>query len=145
MPQDLRRARPWAASAWKYTKILHCIVLTVGAGNGLNMINCFVCLLSLFSHVWLFATPYTVAHQAPLSMGFPRQEYWSGLPCPPPGDLPNPGIKPVSLMSPSLAGRFFTTSQVVLSRKPNKLFNPCESHRRGLPWLRIPLTTDRIP
>ena len=38
-------------------------------------------------------TPWTAAHQAPLSMGFPRQEYWSGLPCPPPGDLPNPGIK----------------------------------------------------
>ena len=43
-------------------------------------------------------------------MGFSRQEYWSGLPCPPPGDLPNPGIEPVSLTSPALAGRFFTTS-----------------------------------
>ena len=42
----------------------------------------------LLRHVWPFATPWTVAHQAPLSMGFPRQEYWSGLPCPPPGDLP---------------------------------------------------------
>ena len=48
--------------------------------------------------------------QPPLSMGFSRQEYWSGLPCPPPGDLPNPGIEPVSLMSPALAGGFFTTS-----------------------------------
>ena len=46
--------------------------------------------------VWLFATPWTVAYQAPLSMGFSRQEYWSGLPCPLPGDLPNPGIKPRS-------------------------------------------------
>ena len=53
---------------------------------------------------------WTAAHQAPLSMGFSRQEYWSGLPCFPPGDLPNPGIKPTSLMSPALAGRFFTTS-----------------------------------
>ena len=44
------------------------------------------------------------------SIGFSRQEYWSGLPCPPPGDLPHPGIKPVSLTSPALAGRFFTTS-----------------------------------
>ena len=44
--------------------------------------------------MWLFATPWTVAHQAPLSMGFSRQEYWSGLPCPSPGDLPKPGIKP---------------------------------------------------
>ena len=54
----------------------------------------------------------TVAHQAPLSIGFSRQEYWSGLPCPPPGDLPNPGIKPASLISPVLAGRFFTTSAI---------------------------------
>ena len=55
-------------------------------------------------------TPWTIAHQAPLCMGFSRQEYWSGLPCPPPGDLPYPGIKPVSLRSPALAGGFFTTS-----------------------------------
>ena len=48
------------------------------------------------SCVQLFATPWTVAHQAPLSMGFSRQEYWSGLPCPPPGDRPNPGIEPRS-------------------------------------------------
>ena len=51
-------------------------------------------------------TPWTVAHQAPLSMGFFQQEYWSGLPFPLPGDLPDPGIKPISL---ALAGRFFTT------------------------------------
>ena len=62
------------------------------------------------SRVWLFATSWTVAHQAPLFMEFSRQEYWSGLPCPPPGNLPNPGIKPVSLKFPALAGRFFTTS-----------------------------------
>ena len=53
---------------------------------------------------------WTVARQAPLSMGLSRQEYWSGLPCPPPRDLPNPGIEPVSLTPPSLAGGFFTTS-----------------------------------
>ena len=51
-------------------------------------------------------TPWTLSHQAPLSMGFPRQEYWSGLPFPSPGDLPDPGIEPTSS---SLAGRFFTT------------------------------------
>ena len=51
-----------------------------------------------------------MVHQAPLSMGYSGQEYWSGLPCPPPGDLPNPGIKPATLMSPALAGQFFTTS-----------------------------------
>ena len=72
---------------------------------------CAVCWVAYSSsRVWLFASPWTVAHQAPLSMGFSRQEYWSGLPCPSPGDLPNPGIKPTSLMSPALAGRFFTTS-----------------------------------
>ena len=54
------------------------------------------CMLSCFSCVQLFATPWTVAHQAPLSMGFSRQEHWSGLPCPPPGNLPDPGIKPIS-------------------------------------------------
>ena len=54
--------------------------------------------------------PETVAHQAPLSMEFSRQEYWSGLPFPTPGDLPNPGIKAVCLMPPALAGGFFTTS-----------------------------------
>ena len=68
------------------------------------------CMLSCFSHVQLFVTLWIVAHQAPLSMGFSREEYWSGFPCPPPRDLPNPGIKPASLMSPALAGRFFTTS-----------------------------------
>ena len=60
----------------------------------------------MLSPVQLFVTPWTVAHQAPLSMGFSRQEYWSGLPFPPPGDLPDPGIKPASLTSPALAGGF---------------------------------------
>ena len=54
----------------------------------------------------LFVTSWTAARQAPLSMGFPREEYRSGLPCPPPGDLPDSGIEP---MTPALAGRFFTT------------------------------------
>ena len=56
------------------------------------------------------ATQWTLAHQASLSLGFPRQEYWSGLPFPSPGDLPDPEIEPESLMSPALAGGFFTTS-----------------------------------
>ena len=68
-----------------------------------------LCVLSRFSHVWLFVTLWIVAHQAPLSMGLSRQEYWSGLPFPPPGDLPDPGIKPRSPKSPTLAGGFFTT------------------------------------
>ena len=60
-----------------------------------------MCAQSL-SHVRLFATLWTVARQAPLSMGFSRKEYWSGLPCPPPGDLPNPGVKSASPESPAL-------------------------------------------
>ena len=64
----------------------------------------------MLSCVRLFATLQTVAHHAPLSMRFSRQEYWSGLPFPPPGDLPDSGIKPMTLMSPVLAGGFFTTS-----------------------------------
>ena len=54
--------------------------------------------------------PWTVAHQAPLSTGFSRQEYWSGLPCSPLGDLPTPRIEPMSLTPPALAGMFFTTT-----------------------------------
>ena len=66
--------------------------------------------ISCFSCVQFFATLWTVAHQAPLSMEFSRQEYWSGWPCPPPGGLPDPGIEPMPLMSPALVLRFFTTS-----------------------------------
>ena len=71
----------------------------------------YVCMLSRFSRVYLFVTLWTV-HQAPLSMGFSRQKYCSGLPCPSPGDLPEPGVKPASLMSPELARGFFTTSTI---------------------------------
>ena len=63
----------------------------------------------LFSHVQLFAAPWTVACQGPLSMEFSRQEYWSGLPFPPPRNLPEPGMKLSSLASPALTGKFFTT------------------------------------
>ena len=72
----------------------------------------------VLSRVQLFATPWTVAHQAPLSMGFSRQEYWSGVPFPTEGDLPYPGIEStVSLASPALAGGFFT---IAPPGKPNK-------------------------
>ena len=67
-------------------------------------------LLHLINHVRLFATPWTVVHLASLTMEFLRQEYWSGLPCPSPGHLPDPWIEPASLVSPSLAGAFFSTS-----------------------------------
>ena len=70
----------------------------------------------LLSCVRLFVTPWTVAHQAPLSMGFSRQECWNGLLFPPLGDLPNPGIEPMSPASSTLAGGFFTTES---PRKPH--------------------------
>ena len=66
--------------------------------------------LSRFSSVGLFATPWTVPCQAPLSMQLSRQGYCSGLLCPPPGDLPHPRMEPMSLTSSALAGKFFTTS-----------------------------------
>ena len=67
-------------------------------------------MLSCFSYVQFFVTLWTVAHQAPLFMGFSRKEYWNGLPCPPPGDLPNSGIETAAHVSPAPAGEFFTTS-----------------------------------
>ena len=70
------------------------------------------CVLSCFSCVWLFVTLWTPAYQASLVKKFSREEYWSGLPCPRPGDLPDPGIEPVSLRSPAVAGGFFTTSAI---------------------------------
>ena len=105
--------------------------------------------VKLLSHVWLLVTPWTVAHQAPLSMGFSRQEYWSGVPLPSPwtvvnqaplsmgfsrqdywsgllfppsGDLPDPGIKPTSYVSPVLAGEFFT------AETPGKPINFIRAH-----------------
>ena len=80
--------------------------------------HCIKGAVSLQSHPTL-CTLWTVAHQASLSIGFSRQEYWSGLLCPPPGDPPDPGMEPVSLMSPALAGGFSTTNatwEATLSR-----------------------------
>ena len=75
----------------------------------------YACVARCFSRVQLSVTPWTVAHQAPLSTGFDRQEYWSGLPCAPPGDLPDPGIGSASLTSPALAVGFFTTRPLSLT------------------------------
>ena len=86
-----------------------------GKGGGINweiridIYTVHVCMLICFIHVQLFSIPWTVTPQAPLPIGFSRQEYWKGLLCPPPGDLLNPRTKPVSLTSPALAGKFFTT------------------------------------
>ena len=68
----------------------------------------------MLSHVRLFVILWTVTHQAPLSMEFSRQDYWNRLPYPPPGDLPDPGIKPTSLVSPALAYKVFTTGNSFL-------------------------------
>ena len=86
--------------------------------------NVNACVLSRFSHVRLFVTPWTVAHQAPPSMGFPRKEYWSGLPCPFPENLPDPGIKPVTPVSPALADSLPTeppmrAPKTVIQRMPS--------------------------
>ena len=92
----------------------------------------------LLSHVRPFATPWTVVCQAPLSIGFPRQEYWDGLPCPPPGDLPDSGIEPASLTSSASAGGFFTSSATPPSSVMNHLlvqarevFSFCEMSAAG--------------
>ena len=79
------------------------------------------------SHVWLFATPWTVAHQAPLSMGFSRQEYWSGLPLPSPGDLPPPGIEPES---PALQ------ADALLSEPPGKPTDEMKYYKPR-PWRKM--------
>ena len=82
----------------------------------------------MFSCVQLFAAPWTVAHQAPLSMEFFRQEYWSEWPFPTPGDLPNPGIEPIL---PALASGFFTTVPPRKPKTPIKI----KKKKKGKEWL----------
>ena len=74
------------------------------------------------SHVQLCVTPWTVTRQAPLSIRFPRQEYWNGLPFPPPGDLPNPRIQLKPLTTPALAGRYFTSKSPGKPQQITKYF-----------------------
>ena len=90
---------------------------------------------SVWLSVWLFETPWTVTHQAPLSMEFSRQEYWSGLPFPSPGDLPDPGIEPKSLVPPALGGRFSTT---VPPGKP--IYLKLIQHSKILEWVAVPFS-----
>ena len=87
----------WVCLCIRCDKLCVCVCVCARA------LSCFIC-------IWPFATPWTIAHQAPLSMGFSGQEYRSGLSCPPSEGHPHPGIEPSSLMSPALAGGFFTTS-----------------------------------
>ena len=95
--------------AWKGGKPTTCCYLSPSILRRSYSRVC-VCMSSCFYHVWCSVTRWTVAYQAPLSMGFSRQEYWRVLPCPPPGDLPDPGTETESLTSPTLAGGFFTAN-----------------------------------
>ena len=100
------RVLEWVAIAFSY-KQHEASTKSLDNLNSASTVGTFV--LSLLSRVQLFATLWAVAHQAPLSMGFSKQEYQSGLPFPSPGVLPNPGIEPAFLISPALADGFFTT------------------------------------
>ena len=93
------------------------------------------CALRSFSSVWL-ETLRTIAHQPPLSMGYARQEYWRGLPCPPPGDLPKPGTEPESLTSSALAGGLFATCSTWEARKRQEFL---QQWRSTLLWFQLPL------
>ena len=87
-----------------------CVCLCAHVCECVHVCTCVCVCAQSPSHVWLFATSWIIACQALLSMEFSRQEYQSGLPFSPPEDLPNPGIKPMSPVSPALAGGFFTTA-----------------------------------
>ena len=114
------------------------------AGDGMNWeigIDIYTLVFSRFSHVWLFATPWTSVHLAPVSMEFFRQGYYSGLPFPSSGDLPNPGIEG---MSPALAGGFFTTESspksyiytcCSVAESCPALFDPKDCNTSGFPVL----------
>ena len=100
----------------KHVAVLHLEMYTKSYMNILT-----TCVLSHFSHVWPFVTQWTTALQAPLSMGFSRQEHWSVLPFFSSGDLPDTRIKPTSLSSPALAGGFFTASATQWTQTKNIL------------------------
>ena len=99
-----------------YVTMNICVQIFVSACFSFSWVH--VCLLSSFRHVQFFVILWIVARQAPLSMGFSRQDYWSGLPCPPPGDLPDLGIKPRYPACPALAGRPFITSVTSVAPLP---------------------------
>ena len=111
-------------------------------------------MLSRFSSVQLFVTLWTTACQVSLSMGFPRQEYWSGLSFPSSGDLPNPGIETASLMSPALAGGSFTTSTTWEAAPKNWCFwtvvlektleSALDCQERNQPWIFIGRTDTEV-
>ena len=96
------------------------LITKVGRSSNTTLVSLMVTFYKacvVLRHGLFFATPWIVAYRVPLSMEFSRQEYWSGLPFPASGDLPNPRLKPKSLASPMLAGGFFTTAPLII--KPN--------------------------
>ena len=110
---EQKRPISWLKQSDRESKLSLCSLffsgpLKIGRGPPMPL-----CVLSCFSCVRLFVTLWIEARQTPLSVGFPRQEHWSGLPCPPPGDLPNPGTENAS---PALAGGFSTTEPCGKSR-----------------------------
>ena len=122
----------------KYANAMSCKHFAGTLGVQFNFLPAACYMLHHFSPVRLFATLWTIAHQAPLSMGFSRQEYWGGLPCPPPEDLPNLGIELASLTRISFAGRFFTTSatwEALMNCKMIRCKNPFGNRQRLNIWL----------
>ena len=93
---------------------------------------------SWFSHVCLSVTSWTVAHKSPLSMGFSRQEYWRGLPWPPPGDFPDLWIQPMSLMSSALAGGFLTTAAAAAAKSLQSCPTLCDPRDGSPPGSPVP-------
>ena len=96
------------------------------------------CVPSRFSRVGLFATPWTLTRQSLLSMGFFRREFWSGFPCPPPGDLPDPGIKPATLKSVLAGGVFATSANVAQNPHTAPCFLPCQARALRLTFSPFP-------
>ena len=123
------------------------VVLQGGVTSGQWCLPCFWVWSEVksLSRVWLFATPWTVAHQAPPSMGFSRQEYWSGLPFPSPGDLPNPGIEPGSPALQTDAFTVWATREAKESEICSVMSNSLRHHglilqARILEWVAFPFS-----
>ena len=118
----------WGNYGWKLTKPKE--------GIDIQVLEACVDMLSHFICVWFFETLWTVGRQAPLSMGFSRHGYWSEFPGPSPGDLPDPGMEPTSLMSPALAGGFFTTSSIWEAHQgsPSRVTKEEIFAHQGIPW-----------
>ena len=120
---------PQVSKCWLLLASFYCSPLPQPQSSSSSTFTLQTYLLSHFSRVQFFATPWTVAHQAPLFMGFSRQEYWSGLPCPPPGDLPDPGIE-LNISHITCIGRwvffffFFTTSATWEARQLGSPISP---------------------